>query len=270
MGRSLVRHLARDSDVVLFDSVEPADELRVLGRVVVGSITDLDAVAEAVDGVDTVIHAAAIPGDSQPYDELIQVNVMGTFNLLEAAGNSTRVERFVYVSSVCYHGLLDRPPDRHMPEYLPFDEEHPALLGSYYALSKAQSEHWCRKYVRHFSKPVVAVRPAWIVTPEHEPTLEARAMRDQADLHDYVGTGDLVDGIVRAMDYDPPDGFDVFLFSAADQHSTTPTVELVDTLFPGVPADREKLEAADGFAALVDCSHARDVLGWSPQFRCKR
>jgi nucleoside-diphosphate-sugar epimerase len=195
---------------------------------------------------------------------------MGTFNLLEAAGNSPAVDRFVYVSSVRYHGLLEPPPDRHIPAYLPFDENHPALLGSYYAVSKAQSEHWCRKYVRHFRKPAVAVRPTWIVTPEREPTLEADPMYDEAHLHDYIGTGDLVDGIARAMDYDPPDGFDAFLFSAVDQYSTTPTRELVDTLFPGVPTDREKLEAADGFAALIDCSHAHNVLGWYPDYRCKR
>ncbi len=270
LGRPLARHLAQDADVVLFDTVEPPDELRALGRVVTGSITDPNAVAEAVDGVDTVIHSAAIPGNSEPYEQLIQVNVMGTFNLLEAAGNSARVERFVYISSVRYHGLLDPPPDRHMPESLPFDETHPALPGNYYAFSKVQSEHWCRKYVRHFGKPVVAVRPPWIVPPEHEPTFEAQPIRDQADLHDYIGTGDLIDGIVRAMDHDPRDGFDAFLFHAVDQHSTTPTCELAETLFPGVPTDREKLEAADGFAALVDCSHARDVLGWSPQFRCNR
>jgi len=89
-------------------------------------------------------------------------------------------------------------------------------------------------------------------------------------MNDYLATSDLIDAIARALDYHPKDGFDLFYLHAADQRSATPSVELAERHFPGVPIDHAKLEAADGFGALVDCTHANQRLGWAPKFRCIR
>jgi len=85
-----------------------------------------------------------------------------------------------------------------------------------------------------------------------------------------VGTSDLAEAVRCALEYEPEDGFDAFLFHADDQRSTTPSVEYVERHFPGILVDREKLDLCDGFGALVDCSHAKDKLGWRPSFRCNR
>jgi len=85
-----------------------------------------------------------------------------------------------------------------------------------------------------------------------------------------VGTGDVVDAVRLAMDYDPPEGFEAFLLNAEDQRSTMPSLELAEVLFPGIRVDRERLRACGGFGSLVDCSRARERLEWTPTFGCRR
>src|SRR2546425_1176824 len=48
-------------------------------------IADLDAIAPAFDGVDTVVHLAARTGSSDSFDEILRANVIGTYNVFEAA-----------------------------------------------------------------------------------------------------------------------------------------------------------------------------------------
>ena len=271
LGSALVRLLHNDHDLVQLDLREPSNpDQRRMGHVIAGSITDPHVVARAMGGVDTVIHNAAIAFDREPYYEIVETNVMGTFRMLEEAGSRAEVEQFIYISSIRWHGLHDQPIRDPMPEYLPIDENHPSLAIMYYSCSKVQAEFWCEKYVARFRKPAIAIRSAMIVQLEEESTFVAAVAPNRPDLNDYVGTSDLVDGIVRAIDYYPKDGFDRFLFSAVDQRTTTPSMALAERSFPGVLLNREKLEAWGGFGAFVDCSHARERLGWMPKYRCKR
>ena len=271
LGSALVNHLARTHRVVQFDLHEPADpRQRGLGPVFVGSITQPASLEPAFEGVDAVVHCAAIPGSLKPYDEVVAVNELGTFNVLEAAGTHSRVDLVVYISSICRYGLHEEPYDEHLPQRLPIDETHPSCPVDYYASSKAAAEFWCEKYVQRFRKPVVIVQPPLIIKTADEPDFKAAETPDHPHLNDYIGTSDLVDGIIRALDYHPQSGIDRFLFHAADQRSTTPSAELARRYYPGVPIDLEKLESCGGFGALVDCSHAYETLQWTPRFRCKR
>ncbi|ROP61434.1 NAD(P)-dependent oxidoreductase [Curtobacterium sp. PhB115] len=65
---------------------------------VAGSMTDADAVARAVDGVDAVVHLAAKVSLAGDPADFVRVNVDGTRTLLTAA-RAAGVERFVFVSS---------------------------------------------------------------------------------------------------------------------------------------------------------------------------
>jgi 3beta-hydroxy-Delta5-steroid dehydrogenase / steroid Delta-isomerase len=106
VGANLVAELlARGHDVRSFDrAASPLPEHSRL-HVIEGDICDKDTVAAAVDGIDTVIHTAAIidlMGGRSVTDEYRQrsfaVNVGGTENLVVAA-QSAGVKRFVYTAS---------------------------------------------------------------------------------------------------------------------------------------------------------------------------
>ena len=60
-------------------------------------IADLEAIAPAFAGVDTVVHLAARTGSSDVFKEILQANVIGTYNVFEAARRAG-VGRVVYAS----------------------------------------------------------------------------------------------------------------------------------------------------------------------------
>lgn len=263
--------LAAEYDVAQLSLDEPpAAELRESGSYFVGSITEPELVARAVDGADAVVHCAAVPGAIEPFDKLMTTNVVGTFCLLEAAGRSPSVQQVVFMSSIQWHGLHEEHGGHQTPLFLPITEEHPSLATGYYDTSKVQGEYLCDVYTKRFGKPCVALRPGWIITAELEPTFKAVPPPDRPHLNDYIGTCDVIAAVRSALDYDPPSGFEAFLIHADDQRSTLPSANLAKRYFPRVPYDADALGRCNGFGALVDCSRAKERLGWQPQYRCQR
>ena len=106
VGANLVTELLeRGHEVRSFDRAPSPLPAHPRLQVVQGDICDKDAVAAAVEGIDTVFHTAAIidlMGGASVTDEYRQrsfaVNVGGTENLVDAA-QAAGVKRFVYTAS---------------------------------------------------------------------------------------------------------------------------------------------------------------------------
>ena len=101
VGSRLVRGLLEQGHKVR-GLVLPEDPLRsrledLDCRIVEGDITDRKSLAGAFEGVDLVYHLAAVILSHDP-KVFEQVNVVGTRNMLQAAGEAG-VGRFIYVSS---------------------------------------------------------------------------------------------------------------------------------------------------------------------------
>ena len=108
LGSALAHVLYEHHDIVQLDLREPPDPAQHnLGPVFTGSITDPVIIAQAAEGVDTVIHCAAIPSNRKPYHELFEINVIGTFNVLEEAGRRTLALR---QGSETLYEAGDQPP----------------------------------------------------------------------------------------------------------------------------------------------------------------
>ena len=128
-----------------------------------GDIRDRDAVARAVNGVDYVIHQAALASvqrsveDPTPTNE---VNVQGTLNLLEAAADGG-VKRFVYASSSSVYGDS---------EELPKHEGMVPNPKSPYAVSKLTGEWYCRVFSELRGLPTTSLRYFNIFGPRQDPT----------------------------------------------------------------------------------------------------
>jgi dihydroflavonol-4-reductase len=123
LGSSIVRELCeRDVMVrVLALPNEPMDNLEGLRRVEVirGNVMSPDDCTKAVNGADTVFHCAAIYKDymADP-SPMYQVNLRGTFNVLEAARRAN-VEKVIYTASVV---ALGRPePGQLADESTPYE-----------------------------------------------------------------------------------------------------------------------------------------------------
>ena len=89
-----------------------------------GDIMDPDSLESACRGHDAVIHLAAVPGPGRASPaQLINVNVVGTANVLEAALEAG-IDKVVFASSGAATGFSFQRQAL-VPRYLPLDEAHP-------------------------------------------------------------------------------------------------------------------------------------------------
>jgi nucleoside-diphosphate-sugar epimerase len=143
-----VRALARRSSPR--PSVSPAPEW------IDGDLRDAAALERLVEGVDAVVHVAAVyrtAGHPDAYYR--EVNVDGTARLLEAAA-AAGVRRFVHTSTVGVHGDIAHPPA---------DERAPFAPGDIYQTTKAEAERLALDFHGRRGVPVTVIRPGAIYGP---------------------------------------------------------------------------------------------------------
>lgn len=137
------------------DSLAPVE-------VIVGDIRSYHIVHEAVQGVEYVIHQAALPSVPRSVKDPLtsnEVNVAGTLNLLHAA-HKAGVRRFVFASSSSVYG--DNPK-------LPKVESMEPLPRSPYATAKLTGENYCRNFWHLYGLETVCLRYFNVFGPRQDP-----------------------------------------------------------------------------------------------------
>lgn len=151
--------------------VERGDEVKILLRKtsktiniddidaerVYGDVTDIDSVRNAIDGCDTLYHAAGLVSFKQADRKKMEdVNVKGTNNVLTAAMEAG-VKKAVYTSSVAAIGL--KPGRESADEETPFD---PGSTDIQYILSKYRAEQEALGFAEK-GLPLVIVNPSIVI-----------------------------------------------------------------------------------------------------------
>jgi D-erythronate 2-dehydrogenase len=116
IGQAVARALARRPDlgpVRLLDRRAPIAPADARFSATAADLTDPAAVADALDGVDAVIHLASIPGGAAEADPALSraVNLDATLRLLETLDARQRPSRFIYASSIAVFGRLGAQVD---------------------------------------------------------------------------------------------------------------------------------------------------------------
>ncbi|MFO1152672.1 MAG: NAD-dependent epimerase/dehydratase family protein [Rhodospirillales bacterium] len=116
-----------------------------------GDIRDVDTVRRVTEGMDAVIHMAAlrITACSAHPREAMEVMADGTFNVVEAAQRSG-VKRVVAASSASIYGLAESFPTT--------EAHHPYNNTTWYGACKVMLEGLLRSYHDMFGLPYVAMR----------------------------------------------------------------------------------------------------------------
>ena len=156
LGINLIRYLLHQGvtdivslDIAVFDYPEK-DRIKF----VQGDIRDQNAVREAMQGVQWVIHtAAALPLYKK--EEIFSTDIEGTENLLAEALHEM-VERFVHISSTAVYGI----PDHH-----PLREDDPLVGVGPYGEAKIAAETVCLEY-RAKGMCIPIIRPKSFIGPE--------------------------------------------------------------------------------------------------------
>ncbi len=146
-----IRALIREES--LLDHLKPYEDVDY----VIGGLEDRESLTKLVDGVDALIHLAHFPGPVQTADELVRVNVNGSFDLLEEAKRA-RVRQVVFMSACAVFGEI-LPT---VSEDNPLDESHPVRPASLYGSIKSSIESFCFHYYRSRAFDINILRPVTI------------------------------------------------------------------------------------------------------------
>ena len=157
-----------------------------------GDIRDPNGVREAMKGVDTVFHLAAliaIPFSYHSPDSYIDTNVKGTLNIIQAARDN-KVKRVLVTSTSEVYGTA---------QFVPITESHPKQPQSPYSASKIGADAIADSFYRSFDLPITIVRPFNTFGPRQSaraviPTIISQLLNgaEEIKLGDITPTRDLL------------------------------------------------------------------------------
>jgi uronate dehydrogenase len=155
IGPSLVEPFAQRYNLRCFDRrpFEGHDD------VVTGDLTDYHTLKAAMDGVEVVVHLAATADEAPFIEQLVPNNVIGLYNVLQAAQES-RVRRVVFASSC--QTVTQYPPE-HTVEI-----DDPVRPSTRYGATKVFGEALGRFYHEKFGLEFIGIRIGWFAPYDHK------------------------------------------------------------------------------------------------------
>ncbi len=266
LGRAVVEDLAAHGyDVVNVDTAPPpAGQKALFTRV---DLTDLGQVTEALtgiddryDGVDAVVHLAAVPAPGlYPSGATFANNVVATHHVFSAARRAG-IRNVVWASSETVLGLPFETP----PPYVPVDEEYAVRPESTYSLGKAVEEEMARHFTRWDPElKLIGLRFSNVMEVGDYAAFPGFAADPRSRMWNLWGYIDARDGALAvrlALESDLR-GFEAFVIASPDTVLDRPSAELVAEYFPDVPVTRP----IEGNETLLSIDKARRLLGYDPQ-----
>ena len=241
-----------------------------------GDIRDssfLDAVFHEVTP-EVVIHLAAMAGVRPSIERphlYAEVNLGGTLNILESSRKSG-VSRILFASSSSVYGNNPK---------VPFAESDPVDNPiSPYAATKKGGELLCHTWHHLYGISIACLRFFTVFGPRQRPDLAinkfARLLSagkplpiygDGSTSRDYTYVDDIVDGVIRALDWTAtlPPRFDIFNLGGSHPVELRHLVEVMERVME-CPACRDNLpmQAGDVERTFADLTKSTEILGYKP------
>lgn len=169
-------------------------DARPAAEYIVADIADYDAIAPALEGMDAVVHMAADPSTRATWESVRDGNIIGTYNLFEAARRAG-VRKIVFASTNHVMGMYDR--DQQWPVYA----SQPVRPDSLYGVSKAFGEALGRYYSDQYGLSVICLRIGWFLPEPHNEIAQWMWLspRDGAQVTWRAIESDLMFGIFYAI-----------------------------------------------------------------------
>jgi UDP-glucose 4-epimerase len=282
IGTTLARRLVGANDVVALDNLHrDALSSTDLGEhprfsFVHGDVLDPDAVRQAAQSATHVVHCAGIAGVDAVRESPVRtmrVNVIGTYNVLEAAlATAETVERVVDFSTSEVFGQ----------QAFNVQEAHVTTIGSVgearwtYAVSKLAGEHMAHAYHAEAGLPTTSVRPFNVYGPGQigggairafiEAALAGRDLTihgDGSQIRAWCYVDDMVDGTLLALEHPNAVGES---FNIGNARSAVTIYDLAKRIkaLTSCPGDVvfQPLHYADVELRIPNVEKARTLLGF--------
>ena len=245
-------------------------------EVIEADIRNASAIKDVVGrgGYDSIIHIAARAGvrpSVQNPSAYIETNVVGTYNLLDAA-RLAGVGQFLLASSSSVYGMAGKVPfseDLALPQTL-----------SPYAATKLAAEHLCGSYSHLYELAVVVMRFFTVYGPAQRPDLAIHKFTDSiyrgrpvqqygdgTTRRDYTYVDDIVQGVLGALKYRRTP-FEIFNLGENQTTTLTDLIVSIENAL-GKKAIIEHLPEQQGDMPLTcaDIDKARALLGYHPRVK---
>ena len=175
-----------------------------------GDISNIDSIIPAFKGIDTVVHLA---GDRRVYgnwDSILNNNIIGLYNIYEAARLSG-VKRVVFASSQhATGGFYDVEPysfindgkyEKLPKDYKPLDEACRIRPDSFYGASKSFGESMSSYYSDFHDISTINIRIGWVISDD-DPTFSPASLNLWLSHRDIVQIIDLSINAPEEIKYD--------------------------------------------------------------------
>ena len=280
VGRELVRQLAARGDEVF--TLQRSDRPEKMpGTWLKGDITRPDTLDAALGDhtFDVIHHTASLPGDTGDPAQMVDVNIVGLTNMLIHA-RDTGVKRFVLTSSIS--AMQWYPATRfNPPEYMPVDEEHPALPKDMYASTKRMQEILALTFFHQYELPVTILRLVAVVGRDGRGG--ARGYRELAEmmragekaqiphfsmdeLCHYADVRDVARMHIVAGEHPNAVG-QIFNCAAASPTRGREFADVVENLVPSIRVEVGfPWSMAQGGEICFSMEKAKELLGFEPQY----
>ena len=248
-------------------------------EVFAGDIRDPNGVREAMHGIDTLFHLAAliaIPFSYHSPDSYVDTNIKGTLNVLQAS-RDLGTERVLITSTSEVYGTA---------QYVPIDEHHPYQGQSPYSATKIGADRLAESFYRSFSTPVTIVRPFNTYGPRQSaraviPTIITQLLsgKDKIKLGALSPTRDLnyvkdtVSGFIEIAKSEKTVGEEINIATLSEISIGELANELIAQINPGavVVCDEERLrpEKSEVERLLGSNEKIMKLTDWKPKYTLK-
>lgn len=239
----------------------------------VGDIRNYEVCLKACEGIQVVVHLAASTGVPQSIENPrrdMEMNVIGTFNMLEASRHQG-VEKFIFASSGAPLGEVEPP----------IHEEIAPKPVSPYGASKLAGEAYCSAYYRTFGLKTIVLRFGNVYGPrsKHKSSVIAKFFKralagepleiygDGNQTRDFIYIDDLLQAIFLAVKVDVEG--EVFQIVTYRETTINEIAEKIQKIVE--KATGKKVEViytsprpGDVRRNYSDISKAKKILGYEP------
>ncbi|MEG1186083.1 MAG: NAD-dependent 4,6-dehydratase LegB [Eubacterium sp.] len=256
----------------------PKEKLNQI-EIFTGDIRDPNGVREAMKGVDTVFHLAAliaIPFSYHSPDSYVDTNIKGTLNVLQAA-RDLETSRVLVTSTSEVYGTA---------QYVPIDEKHPYQGQSPYSATKIGADRLAESFYRSFEMPISIVRPFNTYGPRQSaraviPTIISQLLAGQTEIklgsltptRDFNFVKDTANGFIEIAKSNQTIGEEI---NIATQHEISIgelAQEIIDQINPEakIICEEQRLrpEKSEVNRLLGSNEKIKQLTNWEPQYTFK-